>query len=122
MVIKCTQLIRASYSKIYMVRNLEKLPTWQDSGWPEQGWLFCIGRVVSDLVRWQSVADILAVPSYFSDRFLLVSTRVKKKRFPFQVSHLHYLSSFQFFLTPLFRISANMRRYKMPHDLMTLKI
>lgn len=66
-----------------MIKNLEKIPTLQDSGWPEQEWLFCIRIVVFDLVQWQSAVDILAVPSYFSDKFLLVSTRVKKD-FPFK--------------------------------------
>lgn len=56
------------------------LPTLQDSGWPGQEWLFCIRIVVFDLVQWLSAADTLVVPSCFSDKFLLVSTGVKKKK------------------------------------------
>lgn len=56
------------------------LRTWQDSGWPGQEWLFCIRIVAVDLVQWLSAADILVVPSYFSDKFLLISMRVKTKK------------------------------------------
>lgn len=56
------------------------LPTLQDSGWPGQEWLFCIKKVVFDLVQWPSAADTLVVPSCFSDKLLLISTSVGKKK------------------------------------------
>ena len=74
------------------------LRTWQDSGWPGQEWLFYIRIVAVDLVQWPSAADTPVVPSYFSDKFLLISMRVKTKKkvifLPIVFALFHQLSGF----------------------------
>ena len=61
---------------------------------PGQEWLFCIRRVVFDLVQWQSEVDTQVVPSYFSDKFLPISTRVGEKKVTF-LSNVTFASFLQ---------------------------